>query len=911
MQNNHIESKRHFGINPDNDMSIQNLIEFQAVKSPDSFAVKCGEQQITYSELNHRANHLAHYLRNLGVRPEALVGICVTRSIEMVVGVLGILKAGGAYVPLDPSYPQQRLEFILEDARAQFIVTQSNMLDSFSKLDAQVVCLDHDSHEVDVQSSENPQKTTSLENLAYVIYTSGSTGKPKGVMITHANLCSFVRIAKSALDVTQNDKYLHNASVAYALSVRQLMVPLSCGATIVLATSEQTRDPFMLFQLVNSQNVTLMDMVPSFWRTSIQRLSDLPMDERQGLLKNHLRRIVSIGEPLLSDIPYDWKFKLEHPAELVNIFGQTETTGVVATYPIRLEPRDKQDHVVSIGRSVPGTQLYILNADLKPVRAGETGELCVSSPCLARGYLNQPELTAEKFVLNPFKDGISNRLYRTGDMARLQEDGNIQFIGRGDHQVKIRGQRLELGEVEVGLREYPGVSDCVAVARGDQPDDLYLVVYIVASANLSIVELRKFMQERVPEYMMPSAYVLLDALPLTPNGKVNRLALPDPVMLDRSEVYDVVDLPRDEIENAIAKIWRELLRLETVGIHDSFFDLGGHSLLAVRLFARLERDLGVRLPLTTLFHAATIAQLAKIVANPDDSMPSWSSVVLINKKGNKPPFFGIHGHEGGVLFWRDLVKELPEDQPFYAVQAQGVDGVKPPLTRIEDMASLYLSEIRKVQPRGPYYLGGYSMGGEIAFEISQELFRQGERVNLLVMLDTRNPARAARLVIHNAGGDSILIDDPGIHVTRSDRWKQKVLWHSRRLSELNLRGQVAYLIHNIVYQADHIVLFNLAKALRVLGKRLPDRLLLRYLRKSHSQALRNYVPIRYAGRVTLFRSSESLPANPDDSLIGWGPLAEGGLEVFHFNATHNLINIEYAEEVAQKLNECLVKARAC
>jgi aspartate racemase len=888
---------------------VQDLIESQVVISPDALALQCGEERLTYLELNQRANKLARYLQSLGVGAETLVGICMNRSIEMVVAILGVLKAGGAYIPLDPTYPRDRLAFVLCDAQCKYVITQSETLRVLPMQDGRSICLDSDWDHIALQSGENLEKTSNPANLAYVIYTSGSTGKPKGVMITHANLCHFVRIVRSALDVYPTDKYLQTASIAYALSVRQLIIPLSCGASIILANSDQALDPFALFEFIKTQKVTLMDMVPSFWRTSVQRLSDLPALDRKQLLTNDLRRIVSVGEPLSSDIPRDWRFKLENRANLVNIFGQTEITGVVATYSIQFDEQVELTGIVPIGRSVMDTQLYVLDSHLKPVAPGEAGELCVSNPCLARGYLNLPELTAEKFISNPFSDRLSDRLYRTGDLARYREDGMIEFLGRGDHQVKIRGQRLELGEVESVLREFPGVRDCVVMAWGSLPDEKYLAAYIVSPVKIVDQEIRRFMGGRVPNYMIPSVFLFLESLPLTPNGKVNRLALPEPDLSSRKNIAAGFDQPGTDLEQRIAAIWKELLKLDRVGIHDNFFELGGHSFVAVRLFARIERDLEVRLPITTLFHATTISQISNVILQQDKTIVHWDVVVPIRVKGDKPPFFGVHGHEGGVLFWISLMNYWPKDQPFYAIQAQGVDGEKPALRHIEDMAKLYIREMQKIQPRGPYFIGGYSMGGEIAFEMSQQLYRQGEMVNLLVMLDTYNPKRVSSSIVQDTSGEMAPMVEAQTQPDRKVIWRQKLARHFRLLFRLSLREKINYILRDFSYRVERVFLYSFASLYLVMGKRLPDSVLLNYLRKSHSQALYRYVPIQYPGKITLFRSNATSSTDSDDSPLGWGSLAAGGFEVFRFDATHNILNVVYAKEVASRLIESLIQAQ--
>lgn len=908
------ENPRHSVADLCREANVQNLIQAQVARAPQSVALICGETQMTYGELNRRANQLAHYLRRRGVKPETLVGLCVTRSLEMVIGILGILKAGGAYVPLDPSYPKDRLAFILDDAHAQIVVTLEELLETLPRSDMPALCLDRDWADIAQQPATDPEQTALPENLVYVIYTSGSTGKPKGVMITHANLYHFVRIACAAMEITANDVCLQTASINYALSVRQLMIPLCYGATIVVATAEQAHDPRLLFDLIKRRQVSIMDVVPSFWRACLQALSALPLDERQSLMDNQLRRMVSIGEPLLSDIPHKWTREFGRQTTLINIFGQTETTGVVATFPI---PPDLQNsgEIVPIGRSVPETELYILDSKMQPVPAGTLGELCVSNPCLARGYLNRPELTAEKFVPNPFSHQPGARLYKTGDMARYRADGNIDYLGRGDYQVKIRGQRLELGELEAVLNEHPGVRACVAMARGENPDEKYLVAYIVPDpdANLTTEELQQAMKQRVPDYMVPSLFVFLDALPLTPNGKVDRLALPDPALATSTEhsmrAENIFVAPRNQLEHVIARMWQELLKVDRVGVHDDFFDLGGHSLLAVRLFARIEQELGIRIPITALFHAPTIASLVHLIERRDEQVISWSPVVPIRTMGKKPPFFGVHGQDGGILFWNDIVGYLPDDQPFYGVQAQGVDGIQPALTCIEDMATRYLQEICKVQSQGPYYLGGFSMGGEIAFEMARQLNAQGERVALLVMFDTGNPARAIRMVFPESRRLPTPVLEPNPAVSQFEIGRRKIVGHLRRLSGRDPGGKLAYLIHEFWIRVRRIGIYTLVKLVRLSGKRLPDGLLLLYLQEAHTKALQNYVPGLYTGKITLFRASETLKSNPTDSPMGWEPLTTGGLEVHLFDSTHRIVDLEYADAVARQLTACLAAAR--
>jgi len=586
------------------------LFEDQAERTPDGIAVICEDQQLTYAELNARANQLARHLKTLGAGPEVLVAICVERSLEMAVGILGILKSGGAYLPLDPAYPQERLAFMLEDAQAPVVVTQSHIAQALPQHGAQAVSLDTDWPMISRQSGENLGGDARPENLAYVIYTSGSTGKPKGVMLTQANLSHYVLALQAELGITPEDRYLHMASIAFSSSRRQLMLPLSQGATVVIATAEQRKDPLALLEMMKRRGVTVMDAVPSFWRSCTNELASLETEARRGLLDNQLRLILSASEPLLSDLPRTWTHEFKHPAHHVHMFGQTETSGIVALHRISVRP-DDQVKVVPIGRPIADTQIYLLDSDLNPVPTGEPGEMYISGAGVGRGYLNRPELTAEKFITNPFVDEPGARLYKTGDWARRLSDGNIEYLSRQDYQVKIRGFRVELGEIEALLTSHPAIRESAVIAREDVPGQKRLVAYIVPKrSSAPVSEISLLLKQRLPDYMMPSAFVQLEALPLTPNGKVDRRALPAPDEA-RPDLEEAFVAPRNPVEEVAAGILAEVLKLDRVGVNDNFFDLGGHSLLATQVISRLRRAFQVELPLRIFFETPTVAGLAK------------------------------------------------------------------------------------------------------------------------------------------------------------------------------------------------------------------------------------------------------------------------------------------------------------
>jgi amino acid adenylation domain-containing protein len=626
------------------------LFEDQVAQEPDKTAVFCDRETLTFGELNARANQLARHLRSLGVGSESLVGICIDRSLEMAIGIIGILKAGGAYLPLDPEYPTERLAFMLADAQPMLVLTRSNLekrlprkfqsqdhpplplgeelgVRAYDTTDPhpnppqkgegnepRTVLLDQDWPTISGESNANLSDRPSPDDLAYVIYTSGSTGRPKGAMITHRNLANYLLALNHELKLGRDDLYLHTASIAFSSSRRQLMLPLSQGAGVVIANSEERKDPLALFAMIKERRVTVMDAVPSFWRNCTTILASLDDEERESLLANQLRLILSASEPLLSDIPQMWIRRFQHPARHVHMFGQTETAGIVCLYHIP-EQLDENLEIIPIGAPIANTEIYILDERRRLCDIGEAGELYIGGAGVGRGYLNRSELTAQKFIPHPFNQQSCARLYRTGDWARVREDGQIEFAGRRDQQVKLRGFRVELGEIEVALAKHPSVRESVVVARDDTGGDKKLIAYLVANGTApNAGELRNFLSAQLPEYIVPAAFVVIDALPLSANGKVNRLALPDPDQMSARLSSEYL-APRNEIEHRLAAIWAKVLRVERVGVNDNFFELGGHSLLAAQVISRLRSELAIETPLRLLFEHPTVASLAATVKN--------------------------------------------------------------------------------------------------------------------------------------------------------------------------------------------------------------------------------------------------------------------------------------------------------
>jgi amino acid adenylation domain-containing protein len=609
------------------DKCIHQLFEAQVERTPDTVAVVFEDQQLTYRELNQRANQLAHHLQQLGVKPDVLVGICVERSLDMVVGLLGILKAGGAYVPLDPAYPKERLAFMLEDAQVLVLVTQQRLVEMLPPYQAKVICLDKDWDAIAVHHQSNPSSEVTTDNLVYVIYTSGSTGTPKGAMNTHQGLCNRLLWMQDAYQLTARDRVLQKTPFSFDVSVWEFFWPLLCGARLVVAQPGGHQDSAYLVKLIASQQITTIHFVPSMLQIFL---------EEPGLgVCNCLKRVICSGEALPFSLQERFFACLD--AQLHNLYGPTEAAIDVTFWACR---RQSDFPIVPIGRPIANTQIYLLDQHLQPVPIGVPGELHIGGDGLARGYLNRPELTDEKFVSNPYNP--RGRLYKTGDLARYLPDGTIEYLGRIDHQVKIRGFRIELGEIEACLSQHPEVREAVVVAREDVSGSKGLIAYIVPQEKpgSSVSELRSFLKEKLPDYMVPSAFVMLDSLPLTPNGKVDRRALPAP---DRTRVGSekTFTSPRTPVEEVLAGIWAQVLDIEPVGIHDNFFELGGHSLLATQVIYRVRSTLQVELPLRCLFESPTVAGLAESIEATMKAGQGLKAppIVPVPRDGNLPLSF--------------------------------------------------------------------------------------------------------------------------------------------------------------------------------------------------------------------------------------------------------------------------------
>ena len=695
------------------------MFEGQVERTPDAVALSMGQEALRYGALNARANQLARYLRTLDVRPGVAVGICLERSLEMVIALMAVLKAGGAYVPLDPEYPRDRLRFMAEDAAVAIVLTSEGLSDRFDSQACRILCLEREQKRIAQEVGHNLPPTATSQDLAYILYTSGSTGQPKGVEIPHRALVNFLCSMRQEPGCSAQDVMVSVTTLSFDIAGLELYVPLLVGARVEIVSRAVAMDGWKLRTLCEAVQPTIMQATPATWRMLIEA----------GWLGSDRLTVLCGGEALPPDLA---AALLDRSAALWNMYGPTETTIWSA-----IERIERADQEITIGRPIANTEMYILDQFLQPVPIGVSGELYIGGHGLARGYRRRPELTKERFVPHPFSTDPHARLYRTGDLVRYRPDGRIVHLGRLDQQVKIRGFRIELGEIEAVLGRHPAVRQAVVTAREDQQGLKQLAAYLVCQQGQapSPTELRSFVRTALPDYMTPSFFVFLEAMPLTANNKVDVRALPAPAPYLSDELVYVG--PRDRMEVQLTALWQQVLEVPKIGIHDNFFDLGGHSLKAAQLFFLLEQVYGRHLPLATLFQAPTIAELASVLSR-EQWVPPWQSLVAIQPSGTAIPIFMVPGVGGNVLIFAQLARLLGPDQPFYGLQARGLDGKEAPFISVPEMARHYIAEIRALRPQGPYVLVGICTGGLIAYEMAQQLFEQGEAVTLVVM-DTWHP----------------------------------------------------------------------------------------------------------------------------------------------------------------------------
>lgn len=855
--------------------TLPELISAQARATPTKTAVKFGQAELSYADLNNQVNQLAARLQTW-LKPGDVAAVAVERSPSLLVALLAVLKCGAAYLPLDPAYPQERLEFMLADSEARLLLSSADVLPTLTSATPRLL-LDELLAEAATLPTNEPAPVATGDSLCYLLYTSGSTGQPKGVEITHRNLVNFLTSMQREPGLTAADRLLAITTICFDIAGLELFLPLVAGATIVLADAYTTRDGRALLHLLEAEQITVLQATPSTWALLLAAGWEKPLP------------LVALcgGEPLPPELARRLQTRC---LALWNMYGPTETTIWSSVKRIAPEPT-----TITVGRPIANTQFYVLNEHLEPLEPGQTGEIFIGGAGVARGYRRRPALTAERFLPDPFAAEPGARMYRTGDAGQLLPSGEVHVLGRLDEQLKLRGHRIEPAEIEAHLTRLSGIRQAVVVARKRADGDVRLEAYLVLDDKPAAAHglparrtgWQLALHAHLPTYMVPTEFVVLDALPLTPNGKVDRSALRPPVAATLATTSHVA--PRTDVEQMVADIWREALKTDTVGVYDDFFDLGGHSLIAVQVMAQLEKKTGKRLPLASLFTYPTVSALALLLERDGKSI-TWDSLVPIKPKGSKMPLYIVHGAGMNVLLFNTLARNMDADQPVYGLQAKGMNGVDEPLARIEDMAAHYIAAIRAQNPDGPYALAGFSFGGLIAFEMTKQLLAQGQEVRMLAMFDTYAyesnhralwPVRAAQTMVT---------------IVKKTLFTFKLLMKEPRRTCLYQKNQIGHQLTAVAHQ------FGLRKEWQPVFGYPP------IIDQMNDLAWRRYTLTPAPIAIELFRASERTFYMPDVEFLGWKPFALGGVTIHDMPGEHSYMfapphDQRFAAVLQHRLNE--------
>jgi len=856
------------------------IFEDQARQTPDRTALETASEAWTYAQLNAAANRVANRLtRSFGLDPDSLVGVCLPRSLRTIAVLLGVLKAGCAYVPLDVAYPEERLRFMVQDTRTPCVIADragSRKLSALFTGSQTVIDID----EFESESADFARPLGTYNSLAYVMYTSGSTGVPKGVMVEHRGIMRLV-CNPDYMTISPDDVFVQLAPLSFDASTLEIWAPLLNGAKLIVPPPQSN-------SLADLAAVLSRYPVTTLWLTS--GLFNALVDEYPESLRN-LKQLLTGGD-VLSPAHVRKAMDVMESGRVINGYGPTENTTFTCCHTVSREDTERAG--IPIGRAIRGTEVYILDKDMRLVSGQQTGEIYIGGEGLARGYLNRPDLTAEKFVRNPFSPDPRSRLYRSGDLGHRNAKGEFEFDGRIDLQVKIRGFRIELPEIEAVVNAIPGVSGSAVVVKDAHSDSKRLACYYVRQSPTleSSSDIERIVRDKLPAYMVPSEFVELDQLPLNANGKVDRRALSARTSLDAPRSTRGLSFPRlealnphaVEVEREVTAIFGSLFHM-SVGPDDDFFQLGGNSLLAARLFARIEKRFGRRLPLATVLQARTARSIAGVIQDEESNI-TWSSLVPLRAGGSLAPLFVVHAIGGNIVGYEDLASCLPDDQPLYALQAQGLDGIRAPCTSVPEMAARYIDAIRRVQPEGPYHLGGYSAGGVVAFDMACQLQQAGAQVSTLILIDSsiegpvRNLSSSQRFI----SGYSRLL--------------RVFQWNLAYMRQIGMHEFLAKKKRNLVMNA-HIAGEQLSRRFPAIS-RSPFAPTLN-VEEAFIEALRNYTPGHFQGSAVLLRTADAEFYSPDPEL-GWGSVIEGPLTIEWVTGNHdNILSRPHVEVLVEKM----------
>jgi amino acid adenylation domain-containing protein len=842
------------------------LFETWADLSPESTAVNGENGTLTYLEVEQRANQIAHGLRSVGIQRGDLIALFLERGPELVCAIIGILKSGAAFVALDPKTPKESLARVLDSVDCRFLLSRSVLADRLPSTSSQVLLLDNEDwllrHPV-----ARPMALAGPHDPACVLFTSGSSGKPKAVLYLHRNLAARFSNTSWLSGFDQCSVFAQSSPVTSIDAIDEILVPLVNGGCISILPYSTVTNPHQLITSLAIHSVTHILLVPSLLRVILAAEQDL-----QTKLAA-LRTWMVGGEPLTPALTCQFYEQLPN-ARLINFYGLTEGD---ATYHITSH-LCQYDTSIPVGRPVQDTKVYLLDENLQPVPEGQAGEICLSGEGLSDKYLNCPELNAERWISNPFAtDGSYARLFCTGDMGRLNSDGEIEYLGRRDRLVKVRGFRVELGEVEAALAQHPAVDQGVVVTRqpgrngdGSLRHQVSLVAYVVLKHGelTNSHDLREFLNDRVPDHAIPAKIFILDSLPLSPNGKVDFHVLSQ--LEVEKEMRETYILPRDAFERRLVQIWESLLNCQPIGVEDSFFEIGGDSLTAIDLMLTIEKEFQCQLPITALIQSPTVAALARLVRG-ENGVSDMSSLVPIRVQGSRPPLFCVHA-DGSVFIYRQFTEYLDPSIPIYGLQARGLANPDhQPYEHIEDMAAHYIREMRTVQPQGPYHLCAFSAGGLIIFEMARQLEALGEHVAFLGLLDAYGP-------------------DYPEHLSTKKQATYKASVHMNTLRLHGVKGQVGYLSRRAQHRTTLVLSRLFSDLLLKFRLPMPRRIRYEYIAQLIDRAAQNYPRGRsYAGDAVLFHATSQPEGIKPDRTLGWAGMIAGGLAIVDVAGTHNSI----------------------
>lgn len=817
-------------------------------------AVSFHNSSLTYKQLNEKTDQLVAYFLENGIETGDIIALSVDRSIEMLVCLLACLKSGAVYLPLDPEYPLDRIEFMLDDSAAKLLVVSSAYKGKYKTGTPEVVIKEIWPELDKYKLKAKPEVTGS--DLAYVIYTSGSTGKPKGVQLSHRNLVNFLLSMQKTPGILDNDRLLAITTISFDIAGLELYLPLISGAEVIIADNEAIKDGRILISILDEQNISMMQATPSTW----QMMLDSGWEKRSHL------KVLSGGEALPKELA---EKILARASTLWNMYGPTETT--VWSTVKQILPAEK---TITIGRPIDNTQVYIIDEDGRRVSEGVVGEIYIGGTGVAAGYLNRPELTAERFVKDKYSKVETARVYRTGDLGKIAENGEIICLGRIDHQVKIRGHRIELGEIEAAIAKQKNVKQSVVTAWENTASDKRLIAYVILSNSLAnsegeipreiIHQWRNNLMDTLPAYMVPDDFIALKAFPLTPNAKIDRKALPKP---QHKKAIDATAATHQITKNEqlIADIWAHILSMKELNASDDFFELGGHSLLAVKVMVEIEKRTGERLPLATLFNNSTIEKLAlQLTADKEEQ---GDTIVPIKVFGTKPPLYLVHGSGLNLLIFKPISEHFDKDQPLYGIQAIGLGKKVDVPATLEEVAAYHIKELLEVNPDGPYNLAGYSYGGFIAFEMAKQLLAAGKTVNLLGMIDTNagallqpksNTARLTKKITRQFHKVPFFVNS-FIKYPKESIEYQQIVWkrklNSRKPPKLNL-------------VVDTYTLYE------------------QQIREKYDQLVERYELKPFNIGISLFRVEKRLYFLDDQKYLGWDKIALNGVKIYTTPGDH-------------------------